>query len=130
MRGVTAADAAWRPAPGRKSIWDLTLHIAYWNYAVRQRLTDGERGSFPRRPANWPRPPAEPDPAAWRADVALLRAEHRRFIAAAAEIPLSRYGQALPGGKGWTVGELILGIAQHDAYHAGQIQMLKRLMGG
>jgi hypothetical protein len=38
-----------------------------------------------------------------------------------------RYGEATPGGKRWATGELILGIAQHDAYHAGQIQMLKRL---
>jgi len=35
---------------------------------------------------------------------------------------------AIPaGGKRWTFGELILGIAAHDAYHTGQIQLLKRL---
>jgi len=42
-------------------------------------------------------------------------------------VPVGRYGEPLPAGKGWTLGELILGIAQHDAYHTGQIQMLKRL---
>jgi len=31
------------------------------------------------------------------------------------------------GATKWTYGELILGIAQHDAYHAGQIQLMKRL---
>jgi hypothetical protein len=29
--------------------------------------------------------------------------------------------------KRWTYGDLILGITVHDAYHAGQIQLLKRL---
>jgi hypothetical protein len=138
LRGVTAAEAAWAPAPGRKSIWQLALHIAYWKYAVRRRLEggaaerDGAGGRdrstrFPRSPANWPRVPEPPDERAWRADVALLRAEHERLVATIAAVPVARYGEALPGGKRWSVGELILGIAQHDAYHAGQIQMLKRL---
>jgi hypothetical protein len=57
----------------------------------------------------------------------LLRAEHEQLLVVIEAIASRRYGEVLPGGKRWTVGELILGIAQHDAYHAGQIQMLKRL---
>ena len=41
LRGVGAAEAWWRPAPRRKSIWMLTLHIAYWKYAIR-RVLDGQ----------------------------------------------------------------------------------------
>jgi hypothetical protein len=67
------------------------------------------------------------DDRAWAEDVRLLKVEHERLIATVAAVPASRYGLALPGGQHWTMGELILGIAQHDAYHAGQIQMLKRL---
>lgn len=46
-----------------------------------------------------------------------------------AAVPPSRYVQ-VPGGKRWTRGEMILGVAQHDAYHTGQIQLLKRLWSG
>jgi hypothetical protein len=60
-------------------------------------------------------------------DVALLKAEHEELAATIAKIPSSRYGTALSGGKRWTIGELIVGIAQHDAYHTGQIQLVKRL---
>ena len=42
LRGVGAAEAWWRPTARRKSIWMLTLHIAYWKYAMR-RVLDGER---------------------------------------------------------------------------------------
>lgn len=129
VRGVSAEEAAWRPAPGRKSIWDLVLHIAYWKYAVRRRLEGGSETRFPRSPANWPRVPAVPDEAAWAADVALLKQEHDRLLEAVAAVPLGRYGEAMPSGKRWTKGEMIVGIAQHDAYHVGQIVMLKRLRG-
>lgn len=127
VRGVSAAQAAWAPFPGRKSIWQLTLHVGYWKYAIRRRLEGGAEPRFPRQPANWPRVPEIVSPAAWRADVALLRSEHDQLLDAIAGIPSKRYGEILPGGKRWTIGELILGIAQHDAYHAGQLQMLKRL---
>lgn len=127
LRGVTAEQAAWAPFPGRKSIWQLALHVAYWKYAVRRRLEGGAGERFPRSPANWPRVPEPGTSGAWKADVALLRAEHERLLAVLAKIPSRRYGEVLPGGKRWTVGELIVGIAQHDAYHAGQIQMLKRM---
>ncbi len=127
LRGVSVAQAAWTPFPGRKNIWQLTLHIAYWKYAVRRRLEGGTDERFARKPANWPRVPESANAQAWAQDVALLRAEHERLVATIAAVPLSRYTSALPGKKRWTVGELIVGIAQHDAYHTGQIQMLKRL---
>ena len=127
LRGVTVDQAAWVPLPGRKSIWQLALHIAYWKYAVRRRLDGGKGERFPRSPANWPKVADPTDAAAWAQDIALLRAEHERLLTTIAKVPPRRYGEATRGGKRWTTGELILGIAQHDAYHAGQIQMLKRL---
>jgi len=37
-----------------------------------------------------------------------------------------RLARRIPGGR-WTVLETIRGAAAHDAYHAGQIQLLKRM---
>ena len=127
LRGVTAAQAAWSPAPGRKSIWELALHIAYWDYAVRRRLEGGPGARFPRSPSNFPAVPERADAKSWAADVALLKSEHARLAATIAKIPSSHYKRAVPGGKRWTIGELIVGIAQHEAYHTGQIQLVKRL---
>jgi hypothetical protein len=126
LRGVTAGEAAWRPTPRRKSIWELALHIAYWKYAVRRHLEAGV-GRFPRSPANFPAQPEPADEAAWSRDVTLLRGEHERLVDAVRGLHERRLGAVPPEGRRWTYGELVLGIAAHDAYHTGQIQLLKRL---
>ncbi len=46
IRGVTASQAAWRPTEDRHNIWELTLHAAYWKYAVRRKILREKRGSF------------------------------------------------------------------------------------
>jgi uncharacterized damage-inducible protein DinB len=127
LRGVTSEQARWAPTPKRKSIWQLALHIAYWKYAVRRLLEDGPVARFPRKPANWPSVAPAPDAAAWERDVALLKAEHQRLLDVVRRVrdwPLDRIPRE---GRKWTYGELLLGIAAHDAYHTGQIQLLKRL---
>jgi hypothetical protein len=127
LRGVTAEQACWKPAPRRKSIWTLTLHIAYWKYAVRRSLEGTQRGGFPRRPSNWPKAPERPDEPSWMADVALLRAEHERLMQAASVVQPALLSRRPPSSRRWSYGELLVGIAMHDAYHTGQIQLLKRL---
>ena len=127
VRGVTAEMARWKPGPKRKSIWVLTLHIAYWKYAVRRLLEGSPRGAFSRPPSNWPAPPERADELGWAADVALLRAEHEQLARAASRVSPRWLNRRPPSSKRWTYGELIVGIAMHDAYHTGQIQLLKRL---
>lgn len=127
IRGVTPRQALWRPAASRHNIWEVVLHTAYWKYIVRRRLLQDPELRFPRPGANWPRLPARPDAAAWKRDVALLKQEHRLLRTAIARFPAARLRR-----KGWRSSwsniQHIYGIASHDLYHAGQIQLLKRLM--
>jgi uncharacterized damage-inducible protein DinB len=131
LRGVSAEQARWRPGPRRKSIWDLALHIAYWNYAVRRRLENGSRdrtaARFDRAPSNWPKPRGAPDNQAWAADVALVRAEHEKLLTAIGAVTPAELDRKPQGRGEWSYAELVLGIALHDAYHIGQIQLTKRL---
>jgi hypothetical protein len=107
-------------------VWELVVHAAYWKYAVRRRLTGEKRGSFALEGSNWfPRPDAA-DEKAWAADVKLLVAEHRKLRAVVARLR-DRDLDRPAAGKGATVRVLVRGIAAHDLYHAGQIQLLKRL---
>jgi uncharacterized damage-inducible protein DinB len=126
LRGVSARDAAWRPAPGRHNVWELALHAAYWKYAVRRRLTGERRGAFPAKGSNWFARGSAAGEKRWRGDLALLEREHR----ALREVVAAWRSQALgthPSGSRYTAAEMIAGVAAHDVYHAGQIQLVKAL---
>ena len=128
LRGVGAAQAARRPSPGRHNIWELAVHAAYWKYAVRRRLTGEKRGSFEYTGSNWfVRPSAGVNrERAWKADRRLLVDEHRRLRDAIARLTARDLKRWIVG-KRYSAAYLIRGIAAHDLYHAGQIQLLKRL---
>jgi len=129
IRAVSARQAALRPAPARHNIWEIVVHAAYWKYAVWRRLTGGSRGSFPLKGSNWFRRPDDPGDTAWRADIDLLEETHRSLRAAVADVPARDLMRRLTGG-GETRFALITGIAAHDLYHAGQVQLLKKLTDG
>ena len=128
LRGLSSEQAAWRPAPGRHNIHELCVHAAYWKYAVRRRLTGEKRGAFAARGSNWFER-GGPDAALWRADQRRLAAEHRRLRAAVAALSPRDLARGPPGARQATE-RLVRGIAAHDLYHAGQVQLLKRLQRG
>lgn len=127
VRGVTPKQAAWRPAPKRHSVWELTLHLAYWKYAVRRIIDDLPQGTFPRSPSNWPAVPKPADAKQWTADRALLRSEHSQLVETVRGLAPSRLDDSAPGSANHRVADLLFGIVSHDLYHVGQIQVLKRL---
>jgi len=124
LRGVTPKLALWRPGPGRPRIWDYLLHCAYWKHTVRRRITGGRVEEFPRSPANFPDLPARPTAAALRADLRLLEAEHRALREVVETMSAAALGRR--AGR-WRHVEQIHGVAAHDCYHTGQIQLIKRL---
>ena len=121
IRGVSAKEAAWRPDQDRHNIWELTLHAAYWKYIVRRRLasekTGEKRGSFVLPGSNFFVRPVEETKKAWKADVSILTAEHRKLRTVVSALSSPSRAQA----------HMIRGIAAHDLYHAGQIRLLRRL---
>ena len=119
LRGVTAKDAVWRPAPGRHNIREVVLHAAYWKYVVRRKLRGEARGSFAIRGSNWFGCPESLTEEEWRHERALLNQEHRRLREAVVGLLHAR-ARKIPT-------SMIFGVAFHDVYHAGQIRLLRRL---
>jgi hypothetical protein len=131
IRGLSAQVAAWRPSAKRRNIWEIVVHAAYWKYTVRRRLLRQPRGSFPLKGSNWfTRPTSAGDSESqWAADVKLLTETHRELRAAVAGLSERDLARKLDGGS-VSVEALTAGIAAHDLYHAGQIQLLKKLQEG
>ena len=122
LKGVSAVQAAWRPAPGRHNIWEEALHAAYWKYVVRRKLEGGKRGGFVLTGSNFFSRPEDgkPTEAAWQADKKILSSEHaalRQAIKRALGKPLTP-----------KLAHTLWGVSFHDVYHAGQIRLLRRLM--
>jgi hypothetical protein len=127
IRGLSPAGASWRPGRRRHSIREIVLHAAYWKYAVRRRLRGEKRGSFPLKGSNWFLRPSREPGTSWSDDIKLLESQHallRGVIASISPADLRRR----PAGGRVSCETLIRGIAAHDLYHAGQIQLIKRLM--
>ncbi|MFQ5526640.1 MAG: DinB family protein [Thermoanaerobaculia bacterium] len=126
LRGVTAAEASWRPSSDRHNIWELALHAAYWKYIVRRRLVGERRGSFPRQGSDWFERPNGCTDSDWKDDVRLLVEIHRGLREAVAGLRASDLG-VTPRGSRVSNLDMIAGVVAHDLYHTGQIQLLKRL---
>jgi hypothetical protein len=121
LKGVSANQAAWRPGPARHNIWEVTLHAAYWKYAVRRRLDGTKRGGFVLKGSNFFARPekGKATEAAWEADRKILENEHHAMRESIRKILKSpNANKRLP---------MLYGIAFHDVYHAGQIRLLRRL---
>jgi hypothetical protein len=125
VRSLSAETASWRPSPERHNIWELTVHAAYWKYRVYRLVTSAPPRTFDLRGSNFFTRP-ESGGAGWEADRDLLRAWHERLLQAVREVEPGRLGERV-GNDWFTLEGLVLGAASHDLYHAGQIQLLKRM---
>lgn len=130
FEGVSAAAAAAHPIPGAHSIWELALHIMAWRGEVTRRLEGGEPATPPE--GDWP-PVGETSEAAWADVCRRLDQSHRRLADAVARFVEARLddpvGRKPPDPALGTVGSyyvMLHGIAQHDAYHMGQVAILRK----
>lgn len=124
---VTPEEAAWRPSPKRHNIWEITVHCAYWKYIAVRRLADWPP-KFPLDGSDWIVRPEAGDLSkrAWWKDLELLDSMHDALceaVAALTDAELAQY----PRGTATSAEDLIRGVAFHDVYHCGQIQLLKRM---
>jgi hypothetical protein len=132
LNGITAEVAARKHPDLAHSIWGLVLHLTVWVEVFRLRLTEGRpilepvRGDFP--------PVTDTSPAAWAGALAELGTEVRRLRDVVRGLDPARPDETVPGideqllGKDYPVAVTLHGTAQHMAYLAGQIALLKKLV--
>lgn len=125
---VTEAQAAWPPPGGAHTVWEITLHIAAWANEVAQRLEGGKpgepkEGDYPNRSGSW------------QDAVARVRAARDRVLSVVEKLSDTDLEKRIGAehnaalATGFTYAGSIEGLAQHNAYHAGQIRMLLKVSG-
>jgi len=131
LDGVTATEAASRPIADAHSVWELVLHLASWAFETARRLD----GAAPAEPVegDWPVAGRFDGEQAWAAAKdRLLVSSRDAVLEALSRLPpgrlADRVGEARNDalGTGVTMAGLAAGLAQHNAYHGGQILLLVR----
>jgi hypothetical protein len=126
LNGVTAAMAAARHPQLANSIWALVKHVSAWVEVVTLRIVEWraiempDAGDFP--------PVTDTGDAAWTAALADLDCRHGELLRVVVGLDASRLEEIVPG-KDYPVAVMLHGTVQHYAYHAGQIALLKKLVG-
>jgi hypothetical protein len=123
---VTPALAFWRPAEGRHNIAEVALHHAYCARAVRVQISGRPAEPFILRGEDWFEV-ADETTITWEKIQATVNAEQERLGALVAEIEAGQTTSPLTDGGRF---DLVLGITCHAIYHAGQMQLIKRLREG
>lgn len=124
LAGVSAEEALQRPIPTAHNIWELTLHIASWSNIALRRINGGQPA--PLEGEDWPEV-LDHDPQRWIAAVDALTESHQRLCETVAGLSDSDLDRNAPGSDR-SIAFMLHGVAQHDAYHGGQINLLKKLV--
>jgi len=131
LAGVSHRQAAAHPINGAHSIWELVLHLTAWVEEVRRRVLHG--GWQEPEAGDWP-PVPEPTANNWEAAVTALCRAHESLVAALAGFSAGRLDQPVGEardralGSGVSYAQMLQGILQHDAYHLGQIALLRKAL--
>lgn len=128
LEGVSYELASKRPPwPESKSICEIVEHVITWKDVTRRRLT-GE--AVPKVPdvENWP-PITDSSERNWQATLERLESAHAAFVGLIMNLEAESLLRTIAGDENpYPVHATIAGVAQHDAYHAGQIALLKKAL--
>jgi hypothetical protein len=123
LADVTETLAFWRPAAGRHNIAEIALHHAWCTRAVRGQLSGTPPEPFLLEGEDWFEVPGKTR-LSWTEIQAALEAEQRRLASVVSDIAAGRTKAGLADSERF---DLALGITCHAVYHAGQVQLIKRL---
>jgi uncharacterized damage-inducible protein DinB len=122
LDGTSFEQAVQRPIPAAHNIWELVLHITSWANIATRRITGGQVA--PYHDEDWPLV-GNMIPERWAAAQAGLMQSHDALREAVLGLDDERLLENAPESKN-TVAVLLHGVAQHAAYHGGQIALLKK----
>ena len=117
-----------KPAGAPHSAWQLLEHmrIAQWDILEFSRNAKHVSPEWPE--GYWPASERPPTDAAWKKSIAAIKRD-RRAMERLVENPRTDLFSKIPHGTGQNILREALLIADHNAYHIGQLLLVRRLLG-
>lgn len=128
IAGLPTSLRGAKPANLPHTPWRLVEHmrIAQWDILEFCRNPGHVSPDFPE--GYWPEGDEPPDPGAWDRTVESFRADRDALLALVAD-PATDLFAKVPHGQGQTILREALLVADHNAYHLGQLVTVRRLLG-
>ena len=126
--GVNVEEAAWKPSENVNCIWEMLSHLNYYNNAYLQRFR-GVDFEYDVESNDETFSVGEYDEDAWQADIERFDTVMTEWLAALELTDKSKFAELVPNKEDTTWAELVGLISTHNAYHAGQILLLRKLHG-
>ena len=126
--GVPPALRGRVPAGATHSLWQLVEHLRLAQHDILDFCVNPEYREMRWPDDYWPADPEPPDADAWDASLAGYRRDLdavKKLVRDPAVDPFA----TIPHGSGQTYLREILLIADHTAYHVGQMVLVRRLLG-
>jgi len=128
VEGMPARLRGAKPEGAPHTAWELLEHmrIAQWDILEFSRNAKHKSPDFPS--GYWPRSPEPRDAAAWTDSVKQFRADLKEMQALVEDPKTDLYAR-IPHGEGQTILREALLVADHNAYHIGELVFLRRVLG-
>ena len=129
LENIPLENTFHKPISSAHNIIELTLHINAWTEEALNRFN----GNIPAEPSmgDWPTPQFQTEEY-WLAVKQKLFADTNKLIFAIKNFPEDKLDEIVGGernvalGTGFSFDGLIIGLIQHNAYHSGQIALIKK----
>ena len=129
VEGVTVEQARWKPdGSDDNCIWETLSHITYYNNAYLQRFK-GIEFEYDVTNNEQTFSTGEYTEADWQADIARFDAVMNEFRELLRNADESKFTEPVPTNTSRRWWEVIADINAHNAYHGGQVLLLRKLQG-
>ncbi|SRR5579871_3168260 len=128
VKGLPVELRGKRPKGAAHSPWEILEHIRIAQWDILEFSRDAKHVS-PAWPAEyWPKTAAPPSAAAWSKSLRQIRSDLEAMRGLVSD-PKTDLHARIPHGDGQTVLREALLIADHNAYHVGELVTVRRLLG-
>lgn len=128
LAGLPAALRGKKPKGAPHTAWQLLEHIRIAQWDILEFSRDPKHVSPNWPEGYWPKTEAPPSAAAWNKSVRQVQAGRKAMQKLVASKQTDLFAP-IPHGTGQTILREALLVADHNAYHVGQLVLLRRMLG-